>query len=92
MDWMENCTIKIARFEHYPQDDPTSYCIGFTVTCNSNGKSVYRDTLIPITSVEGSKDEDIANLAWGILKDGIGAWYASVCKKSTLVGQTFLPA
>jgi len=87
----DECTITIARFEHYPNDTPTGYCVGFSVVCNRNGKTVYRDTIVPYTATENKEDADIVNMAWEALRDNIESWLSSVINSQTVLGSTFIP-
>lgn len=80
------CDVTIARFEHYPRDEPDSYVIGYTVSCKSNGKSIFRDTRIMYADAQGKTDDQIAKMGWSNIKLDIECWYDSVKDKTPLVG------
>lgn len=83
-------TVTIARFELYPLDEPTGYCVGFNVTL-SNGRSFYRDTVVPLEKASNKNDEEIVQEAWNMLEADILAEVDRLKSKSPVVGQVWTP-
>lgn len=84
-------TIKVARFELYPKEAPTCYCVGFSVTCNN--QTIYRDTQVPLeTAADCGCETEIAQQAYNSLKESLESWIADAQTKSPLIGQTFVPS
>lgn len=87
--------ITITRFDTaYPKEEPDSYVVGFTVTCNANGRNMYQDVRVPYADVQaGTTDQDIAAAAWARLAASFESW--ACCTKVTqrpLVGSAFTPS
>ena len=85
--------IRISRFDTaYPTDEPTSFVVGFTVTCNRNNKSKYTDIAIPYTDVKDDVDDDaVVAHAWSKLREQFQTWLDSVYTKSSIIGSVFSP-
>ena len=49
--------IKIARYELYPTDEPTSFCVGFQVSVNS--RSMYQDTQVSLENAKDKTEDEI---------------------------------
>jgi len=81
--------IKVVRYDLYPEEEPTCYCVGFSVTCNN--QTMYRDTQVPLEDASGKTETEVAQLAYASLRDSIDTWAASASEKSGLLGQTFVP-
>jgi len=77
-------TLKIVRLEHYPQDEPTGYAVGFLITCNNN-RDFYIDTVVPFSSA--STDEEAVTVAKNNLLETIQAKVTELEQKSPLLGQ-----
>jgi len=77
-------TLKVIRLEHYPQDEPTGYAIGFVVTCNNN-RDFYIDTVVPFS--DASTDEEAITVAKNNLMEAIQTRVAELEQKSPLIGQ-----
>ena len=82
--------VVVARFELYPAEEPTGYCVGFQVTTR-NGRSFYRDTVVPLADAAGKSDEEIAALAWQALKESIEAEVQRLESKPPLLGRPWTP-
>ena len=89
--------VYVARYEVYPNVDPTGVCVGFRAVCSPNGLSGYWDTVVPNADIkEGDTPNDIAGYAWnGVtdsitgLKDTIVPWAETEMVKSTIIGEEF---
>jgi len=77
-------TLKVVRLEHYPQDEPTGYAVGFVVICNNN-RDFYIDTIVPFS--DASTDEDAITVAKNNLIEAIQARVTELEQKSPLIGQ-----
>jgi len=78
--------VVVTRLELYPQDEPTSYAVGFTVSCGE-GKSFYMDTTIPLSDAADS--ETAVNLAYEKMKDTINEKVAALTEKPAIIGKVF---
>ena len=88
-----NFTTKISRFEVYPQTNPNSWCIGFTIT-NNNGNnlngSLYIDTNIIVNTFAITKtEEEILELGWSNIKEQIGKWAEEKYASSHLINSVY---
>lgn len=83
--------IKIAKFELYPKEEPTGYAVGFNVT-TTNGRSFYTDTPISFDEIPtDSTDEEIIQIGYDKLKDGITSRVQQLEAKGNIIGSTFSP-
>lgn len=82
-------SIRITRFELYPSTEPQGYVVGFT--CDHHASSRYFDTLVSMADASGKTDEEIAALAWDVLKSQYDAWFCECRCKSPLIGSTWTP-
>ena len=82
-------SIKVARFELYPAEEPTVYCVGFAETYRSRVK--YADTQISLEEAAGKSDEEIVNVAWTALESQFAAWRDQLANRSPLIGSLFVP-
>jgi hypothetical protein len=78
--------VKIAKFNLYPKDEPTSYAVGFSVELD-NGRSFYRDTTVSLEDATGKTDSEIAQLAYAELREGILATAEVEGAKSPIIGE-----
>lgn len=81
--------VKIARFELYPEEEPTGYAVGFTIT-TSNNRVFYRDTVVSLDVSEQRTDEEIVQEAWNELKDAILSEVERLERKSQIIGKTLI--
>ena len=90
--------VYIARYEVYPNVDPTGYCVGFRAKCSPNELSGYWDTVVPNADIpSGSTDTEICALAWDGYGDpvanGLGAtittWADAEMVKTPLIGELY---
>ena len=86
-------TMKIVRFEVYPANDPTSWCVGFNITNNLNESTLYISTNVMVATFTVSKTEmEIMNAAWDQIKDTVGAWAAEKLMYSSLINTEYVPS
>ena len=86
----------VARYEVYPNVDPTGVCVGLRTVCSPNGLSGYWDTVVPNGDIpSGSTPDDIVKLAWSgttnvtALSGTIVPWAETEMVKSTIIGEQF---
>ena len=88
--------VYVARYEVYPNVDPTGVCVGFRTVCSPNGLSGYWDTVVPNADIaEGATPDAIVALAWRgttdvtALSGTIVPWAEGEMVKSTIIGEQF---
>ena len=88
--------VYVARYEVYPNVDPTGVCVGFRTVCSPNGLSGYWDTVVPNTDISSGDDPNkIAGYAWSgsenctALSGTIVPWAETEMQKSTIIGEQF---
>lgn len=81
--------IVITRFELFPADAPTAWCVGFVET--TLGQTRYADTLVPLDATSGKTDDEISQAAWTVLADGFSTWRETLTRRSPLIGTEFNP-
>ncbi len=62
--------IKVAKFQLYPEENPQGYAVGFNIK-TINNRTLYRDTVVSLENATNKIDEEILELAWEDLKEGI---------------------
>jgi len=87
-----NFTIKVARFDvQYPEIEPDSFVVGFTVTSDINGRSMYSDTRIYYPDANGKTEQEIVSMAWERVGPTFEAFVSTVNGKAPIVGSIFVP-
>ena len=81
--------IKIAKFQLYPADEPTGYAVGFGVKVK--GRDFYRDTIVPLDQCTDKTEDQILDLAYEQLRDGIESQVTAMEVKSDLIGKSYTP-
>ena len=88
--------VYVARYEVYPNVDPTGVCVGLRTVCSPNGLSGYWDTVVPNADIpSGSPPDDIVKLARSgttavtALSGTIVPWAEGEMVKSTIIGEQF---
>ena len=81
--------IKIAKFNLHPADEPTGYAVGFGVKVKS--RDFYRDTVVPLEQCTDKTEDEIVDLAYEQLRDGIESQVTILEAKSDLVGKNYTP-
>lgn len=85
-------TIKIARYDaEYPIDTPDSYVVGFNVTCNANGRSMYLDTRVYYADAAGKTEQEVAQQAWAALAPQFAGFVSAVSVQPAILGSVFTP-
>ena len=88
--------VYVARYEVYPNVDPTGVCVGFRTVCSPNKISGYWDTVVPNTDIpEGKTPTEVAALAWSgttnttALSGTIVPWAETEMVKASIIGDEF---
>jgi hypothetical protein len=93
-------TFKISRCDPFPLIDPQGYAVGFTVYCNSNGRSTYRDVFVSFADMmklpgfdlsDSSERSSILDAAYKKIQEQIKNWYRNVCTCPVLLGSVYTP-
>lgn len=93
-------TYKISRCDPFPLIDPQGYAVGFTIYCNSNGRSTYRDVFVSFVDMlktpgftlsETADRSFILDAAYAKIQDGVKNWYKNVGNCPVLLGSTYIP-
>ena len=82
--------IKVYRYELYPNDEPTSYWVGFAVTIGQHQPFIM-DTKVSFEDAEGLEEAAIVDLAYNNLKSAINTRAAELEAKSPIVGSEYTP-
>lgn len=86
-------TIKVARFDaSYPAEDPDSFVVGFTVTSDANGRSMFQDVRLPYTETVSKNEQEVVSMAWDRVKEGFANFVTSVSSKGAILGSVFTPS
>jgi hypothetical protein len=89
----QNYTTKIVRFEVFPANDPSSWCVGFNISNNLNNGTLYVSTNVLVATFTVSQTElQIMDSAWNQMKDTIGIWAAEKLMYSSLINTDYTPA
>jgi hypothetical protein len=84
--------IIVSRYELYPKDEPTCYCVGFTVSCPTGQKTMYRDTQVTLEEANNESESTIVSMAYTALKSDIDAWIETEMSKPCILGTEFVPS
>jgi hypothetical protein len=87
----QNFDIVNPRLELYPNESPTCYVVGFSITHKVNKKNIYYDTQIPLDDANGKTSDEIAHLGWDKLKNTITDWCKSVINITHNPNSSFIP-
>jgi len=81
--------ITIAKMQLHPANEPTCYAVGFSVKVK--GRSFYRDTAVPLDQCTDKTEEEICDLAYEQLRDGIESAITVRDAKGEIVGEKYTP-
>ena len=82
--------VYVARYEVYPNVDPTGYCVGFRLQCTPNNLSGYWDTVVLNADIPaGATTDDIVTLGYNALSGTIVPWAESNAEKSSIIGDKY---
>ena len=87
-----NIQLTVVRYEVYPADEPTAWCVGFSIRHTRTGKLAYRDCLLPFDQIAQSSAEDVVlDTAWHAVRTSTEQWYNSVKDTPVVIGSVFSP-
>jgi hypothetical protein len=76
----------------YPQQEPKSWIVGYTITNNINNRRYNINSAINVETFElPYYDIDLLNDGWLIVKDEIGKWALNNLQDSPLIGTIYTP-
>ena len=81
--------VVIVRFELYPAEEPSSWCVGYNIKNKNNQYSMFVDTTVPIDA--SKSNEDVLHDAWDQVKSNVTCWVKNIHCKSSLLNTQFLP-
>jgi len=79
--------VTIVRFELYPAEEPSSWCVGYSIKNKNNHYSMYVDTTVP----KELSNDDALHQSWENVKENIKNWAHSVHCKSSLLNSKYCP-
>lgn len=86
--FFEDCNLRLARLDLYPEDNPHCYCVGFQATINANDRQMYADVQVPLSDCNGKQSEELAALGWSMLNTRFFNWYVEHRDKAAILGAT----
>jgi hypothetical protein len=93
-------TVKISRCDPFPLIEPQGYAVGFTIYCNPNGRSTYRDVYVSFSELvkagrvdlpESGDRSFVLDAAYEKALDGIKIWYNNVATSPVILGSVYTP-
>jgi hypothetical protein len=89
-----NFDVLIQRMETYPQNNPSSWCVGFKVAKkNDSNASMYIDTQVTVTTFAiYQAEQEILDLGWANLKERIGQWAEPLHLSSQVLNAQYMPS
>jgi hypothetical protein len=76
--------VRIARIDECPRP---SKVVGFSITHEPTGKSLYLDAFVPLTDCEHATEHEIAKKGWGQVKPAATQWIEDLDKKrNSIIG------
>jgi hypothetical protein len=90
-DFQTNFSVTVSRYELYPAEEPTCYCVGFVIKHKTKLNSRYIDTQVTLADTNNKTEDEIVQLAWAMVRDGILSWATSVHNKPTIIGSVITP-
>lgn len=92
-DFNNNFTVNVQRYELYPQVNPTSWCVGFSIhKTNDADINMYVDGTVPIESqCNNVLCVTVAGAVWDTIKANVCNWAAVELQKISLIDTIFTP-
>lgn len=85
-DFKANFTVTIARYEVYPKEQPSCYCVGLILKHNEGKGEKYIDTQVPLTQTVDKTENEIVKLGFDNMQSVILDWATSIHNKPAIVG------
>jgi len=83
--------IKLAKFQLYPASIPNGYAVGFNIA-TINNRQFYRDVLVSFEEAKDKTDEEIMEVAWGMMKTDIVKEVERLEEINPLLGKEWEPS
>jgi hypothetical protein len=86
-----NFTVTLQKMETYPVNNPSCWCVGYSV-CKNNNYSVNMmvDTQVVVNTFAVYRaEQEIMDLAWAKVKETIGAWAQLKYNDYSMLNTTF---
>lgn len=91
-DLNNNFTVRVCRWELYPKERPTSWCVGFEILKNADQQSKLTDCTISINTLcNNTLCQDIMTAAWNILKPTLCSWASQVFSDANVINTIYVP-
>lgn len=92
-DFTDNFTAQLLRYELYPPNEPTHWCVGFNVVKDSTPKrALYVDGLVPLQNwCNNVLCASVADSVWDQVKSQVSAWAAAELAQPTVLNTTYTP-
>lgn len=88
-----NFGIRVSRWELYPRERPSSWCVGFEMTKNVGNQSKVLDCTLPFTNLcNNTLCLDIMTAAWDVLKPSFCAWAGQVLAEANVINNNYVPS
>lgn len=92
-DLNNNFNIRVYRWELYPKERPTSWCIGFEMTKNVGSQVKTQDcTISTATLCNNTLCNDIMTAAWNSMKESFCSWASQVLTDATVINNVYVPS
>ena len=93
-DFNTNYTVRVSRFELYPNVSPTSWCIGFNVSSNTKpGVNLYVDSTIGLADYcNNVLCKTVAGAVWDLVKDRVCIWAAKELSSPPVLNSQYVPS
>lgn len=91
-DLNDNFVIRISRWELYPKEKPTTWCIGFSIVKNVGNQTKTIECTIPVSAFcNNTLCLDIMNAAWDVLKNPLCQWAGEQLSPTNVINNIFVP-
>lgn len=92
-DFTDNFTAQLVRYELYPPNQPTHWCVGFNVVKDNTPKrSMYIDGLVPLADwCNNVFCASVADTVWDQVKSRVSEWAAAELALPSVVNTTYTP-
>jgi hypothetical protein len=92
-DFNTNFSVRICRFELYPKESPTVWCVGFQVYMNDKPNvCMFVDGTAPIEGLCNNVFcTSVAGEVWNSVKERVSLWASNELAKSSLIGSQYTP-
>lgn len=86
-DFKLNFTVIVSRYEVYPREEPTCYCVGLIVRENTGKGERYIDTQVPFSRTIDKTENEIVKLGFDNMTNDILSWATVISNRPSIVGK-----